>query len=263
MKTYRLRASGLSDLLDCGLRWYARNVLDMRMPSSAAAHIGTAVHAGGAAFDRAVMDGRHISTSDAVDVAIASMREEPDEGVDWDMAKNEAESITVSVTAKYCSEIAPKQSFTHIEHTFEDMPIQATENVIIELTGTTDRIFKEANGYGVADIKTGKTRVNTQGVVKTQGDKAQLGIYTVLAEKATGLEMNLPSRILGLSTTKQPRAGVAEVRGAKAALVGVDGAPGMLELVGKLLDAELFLANPRSQLCGEKYCVYWNKCTYR
>ena len=46
------RASGLSDLFDCPARWYAKNIEKRRMPTSSAAQLGTAVHAGAGAYDQ-------------------------------------------------------------------------------------------------------------------------------------------------------------------------------------------------------------------
>ena len=41
-----IRASSWADLFDCPARWYAKNVQGLRLPSSGAAALGTAVHAG-------------------------------------------------------------------------------------------------------------------------------------------------------------------------------------------------------------------------
>lgn len=47
----RIRASSWSSLFDCAMRWEASNLLGLRMPSNPRAMLGTAVHAGTAAFD--------------------------------------------------------------------------------------------------------------------------------------------------------------------------------------------------------------------
>ena len=46
-----IRASSWPSLFDCAHRWYFQNIVGLRMPSSGNAALGTAIHAGTAAFD--------------------------------------------------------------------------------------------------------------------------------------------------------------------------------------------------------------------
>ncbi len=61
----RIRASSWSSLFDCAMRWEASNLLSMGMPSSPRAMLGTAVHAGTAAFDLNRMNNTPITIDDA------------------------------------------------------------------------------------------------------------------------------------------------------------------------------------------------------
>ena len=56
--SYRIRASSFGELFDCALRWEAKHLQGMRMPNSPRALIGTGVHEGTAAFDRAQVGGQ-------------------------------------------------------------------------------------------------------------------------------------------------------------------------------------------------------------
>lgn len=51
MEMTAIRASSLPELFDCPARWEAKHLCGRRLPRSAAAQLGTAVHAGAAVFD--------------------------------------------------------------------------------------------------------------------------------------------------------------------------------------------------------------------
>ena len=59
-----IRASSMADLMDCAYRWEGKHLLGMRNPVSQAMILGTAIHAGTAAFDNAKLDGVHPTTTD-------------------------------------------------------------------------------------------------------------------------------------------------------------------------------------------------------
>jgi hypothetical protein len=65
-----VRASSLAELFDCPARWEAKHLLRMRMPSSGAARLGTAIHAGTALFDQARLDGNPLTPSEAAGALI-------------------------------------------------------------------------------------------------------------------------------------------------------------------------------------------------
>jgi len=69
----KIRASSLAELFDCPARWHAKNILKMWMPSNYKARLGTAVHAGAAAFDQARLDGTPITADDAAGALVDAL----------------------------------------------------------------------------------------------------------------------------------------------------------------------------------------------
>lgn len=260
---FTIRASSLSDLFDCPARWEAKHLRGMRMPRSGAAQLGTAVHAGTALFDNSRLEGNPITADEAAG-AVADAVHSPDEDVDWgEDSPNEAESIGIALHKRYCREIAPKQQYVAVEATCDRLEISA---IGIALTGTTDRVTLTDEGYGIADIKTGKSAVSADGTVKTAGHAAQLAVYEVLAGAALDRVIDAPAQIIGLQvakTEKGRRAAVGSITGARKMLVGDESGPGLLQIASDMLHAGFFYGNPRSQLCNPKYCPAYNVCRWR
>lgn len=260
---FTIRASSLSDLFDCPARWEAKHLRGMRMPRSGAAQLGTAVHAGTALFDNSRLEGNPITADEAAG-AVADAVHSPDEDVDWgEDSPNEAESIGIALHKRYCREIAPKQQYVAVEATCDRLEIS---DIDIALTGTTDRVTLTDEGYGIADIKTGKSAVSADGTVKTAGHTAQLAVYELLAGAALGRVIDAPAQIIGLQvakTEKGRRAAVGSITGARKMLTGDESGPGLLQIASDMLHAGRFYGNPRSQLCNPKYCPAYNVCRWR
>lgn len=261
----RVRASSLPELWDCPARWEAKHVLGMRMPTGGAAQLGTAVHAGTAIFDQSNLNGQMIPADDIAGVVVDTIWH-PETDVDWgDSSPKEAEPIALGLFGKYCEQIAPRFDYIGIEAECEQLDI--TE-LGISLTGTTDRIYQDrmTGEYGIADLKTGKTAVSSDGVVKTAGHASQIAVYEILAEQATGLIISAPANIIGLTTAKTDKArrvGVGTIEGAKDLLLGDDMHQGLLEVAAGFIRSGLFYGNPRSSLCNPKYCPRYGQCHYR
>src|SRR5690606_33090425 len=79
MTNIKIRASSLADLFDCPARWYARNILKLWMPTNFKARLGTAVHAGTAAFDQARLDGSPITADAAAGALVNALYKTVDE----------------------------------------------------------------------------------------------------------------------------------------------------------------------------------------
>jgi hypothetical protein len=128
-------------------------------------------------------------------------------------------------------------------------------------------VRKIGDGYGIADLKSGKTAVASDGSVKTQGHAYQLGVYELLAERASGIPITGGAQVIGLQTGKTARGqrvAVSEpVEGARDVLVGDEDSPGVLEMVARMIHAGAFPGNPRSMLCHEKYCPIHSTCKFR
>lgn len=279
MKSATVRASSFALFFDCPKNWAARNLEGLFLPATAPARIGTAVHRSTAAYDESRVDGvDYLSIDDAADLVVETIRN-PDEEVDW-MGVNQDKAIAIGVGChtKYCSEIGSLMEFTAVEQTLEsltiDVPLSDDRVVELTLTGTLDRVRREADEFmeettagevpvfrerhGVCDVKTGARAVSQS----PSRHKAQLGVYELLASQS-GHDIDLPAQILALQTSSKYDAAVHEVPGAKEMLLGTPGDPGLLTFMADMIERETFYGNPSSMLCNEKYCPVYNSCKFR
>jgi len=259
-----IRASSLAELFDCPARWEAKHLLGMRGPRSAAAQLGTAVHAGTAVFDQSRLEGGQPVSADDAAGAVVDAIHRPEEDVDWDdTAPSDAEKIALALHTKYCADVAPTQAYVGVEVKCEKLELP---ELGIALTGTTDRVRTTSAGLGIADLKTGGRAVGTDGRAVTQGHAVQLGVYELLAENAMGLHITAPAQIVGMNTGKTAaaqRVGTGEVPNARAALIGTEEAPGLLEHASRLIQSGAFYGNSKSLLCSEKYCPRHAVCSFK
>lgn len=259
----KIRASSLPELLDCPHRWESKNILGMRLPTSGAAQLGTAVHAGTAVFDQSRIVDAGLTAEDAAGAVVDAIWH-PDQEVVWeDSSPREAEPIALALHRKYCAEISPQFTFTDVEAKCNQLEIA---DLGITLTGTTDRVFVSQDGFGIADLKTGRSVVSTDGTVKTAGHAAQIAVYELLAEASTGRAIDAPARIIGLQAAKTEagrRAAIGEITGAKELLVGTEDQPGLLEIASEMIKSGRLYGNPRSSLCGKKWCPVYDSCRFR
>lgn len=210
------------------------------------------------------MQGEGITADEAAGAAV-DVIQRPQHDVVWDdSTPQEAEEIAVALHWRYCTEIAPTQQYAAVEITCDRLEIT---DLGIALQGTTDRVRVAGDGFGIADLKTGKMAVAADGTVKTQGFTWQLGVYELLAERASGLEITSGAHIIGLQagkTARGQRVGVsAPVHGARDVLVGDADSPGVLEAVARMIQSGIFVGNPRSMMCSAKFCPIFNSCRFR
>lgn len=263
MQSVKVRASSLPELFDCPARFEARHLLGKRLPTSSAALLGTAVHAGTALYDQSRLDGNPLTPDEAAG-AVVDVIQKPEFEVAWDDANPcETEKLALPLHRLYCEKIAPSQKYAAVEATCENLELT---DIGLTLTGTVDRVRQTDNGLGIADIKTGKTAVAADGTVKTQGHAAQIGVYELLAQAATGREIAAPAGIIGLQvakTDKGRRVGIGEIRGARDMLLDDGEKPGLLRIAANMIHAGNFYGNARSPLCAEKYCPVYSQCRWR
>lgn len=276
MRSTNVRASSFAEFFDCPLRWAMKYIEGLRLAATAPARIGTAVHRSTACYDESRVDGvDFLSIDDAADVAIETIRN-PDEEVDWlGVNLDKACEIAVGCHTKYCSEIGSHMEYAAVEQSLDALPIEipldGDRSVELTLTGTLDRIRIEPEEYrdaadvplvalhhGICDVKTGARAVSQS----PSRHKAQLGVYELLAEQL-GYEIDLPAQILALQTSSNYEAAVHEVPGARSALVGAPGDPGLLTYMADMIERETFYGNASSMLCNEKYCPHWSNCKFR
>lgn len=273
LNAVRIRASSWPSLFDCAMRWEAQNLLNMRLPSSPRAQLGTAIHGGTAAFDQANLDGHPISIDDAAGVFVDELSASTSD-VDWradhTLNKRQAEQIGLTLVSRYCADIAPHYTFCAVELEIAPFVIQCDNGVNIELTGTLDRtrIRVATQGKGISDLKTGAAAVqpnetHTRRVAKTKGHAAQIGTYELLAEHTLGEAMTEPGEIIGMKTSGQPEIANGFIHHARRVMLGDDQTPGMIEHAANMIQSGLFPPNPQSWCCSKKYCPRWTQCIFR
>lgn len=265
MSELTVRASSWGALFDCAHKWEGTHLLGMRMPSGPRALLGTAIHAGTAAFDLARMNGAPITPYDAGGVMVEALQH-PEYEVDWhadDLRPADAEKIGLNLLARYCTEVSPRYTFEAVELTTKPYSIDCGSGTIITLTGTLDRCRVRASGEGrgISDVKTGGAAVQ-KGQAKIKGHRAQLGTYELLYEFTTNNEITEPGEIIGMKTKGAPEVAVSAAPGCKDLMIGSDRDPGLLEFAAQMFRAGLFPPNPSSHLCSPKYCARWTKCKY-
>jgi len=258
-----IRASSLGGLFDCPASWAAKHIDGLRTPSNAKAMLGKAIHASTAIYDQAVIDGAGITINEAAAAAVDTIHR-PDEEVDWeDESPVEAERIALSLHSKYCQQVAPLHTYLAVEVQCERLEIT---DLGLALTGSTDRVIQFDEGAGIGDLKTGKQAVGSDGRVKTSGHAYQMGVYELLAQQASGIKITEPARIIGMNTAKTPasqRVAIGEIAGARDVLLGDGDTPGILEMASRLIHSGDFYGNPRSMMCGPKYCPIHHSCKFR
>lgn len=237
----------------------------MRSPYSPPALIGSAVHAGTAAFDGAKLSGAPISVDDAAGVLIDTLRA-PDSDVDWSGAKftkRTAENAALALHVKYCNTIAPQFEYIAVEMLTTPLVIDCGGGTTVTLTGTLDRsrVRQGTDGIGISDLKTG-ARAVTEGRANTKTHRPQIGTYELLYEHTTGKQITAPGEIIGMSTSGSNEIATGEVHNARALMVGDDKAPGLIEIAAQMFRSGLFPPNPQSILCSKRYCSRWAQCPY-
>ncbi|MDR0250675.1 MAG: PD-(D/E)XK nuclease family protein [Burkholderiales bacterium] len=263
MNSIAIRASSLGRLFDCPASWAATHLYGKRTPSNGKAMLGKAVHASTAVFDQAKIDGSGITIDEAAAAAVDTIHR-PDEYVVWDDdTPQEAERIALALHSKYCQIIAPQQNYKAVEVTCDHLEIA---DLRLILTGTTDRVRETDEGFAICDLKTGKAAVGSDGNVKTAGHAYQMGVYELLAERASGVRISAPAQIIGMNTAKTPasqRVGTGEITGARDVLLGDGETSGILEYAAKIIHAGTFWGNPKSMMCHERYCANFSTCKFR
>jgi hypothetical protein len=266
MKVVTVRASALSDFLDCPARAEAKHLLGKRCPSSPNALLGTALHRSTAVYDESRLGGnKGVSIGDSAGAAVDAIHK-PNEDVfyDEDESPQQIEDVALALHSRYCTEIAPTQRYAAVEVKCERLEIT---DIGLALTGTTDRIRQMGDGHGISDLKSGKTAVRANGDVETKGHRYQIGVYELLAEKASGIPITEGGEIVGLQVAKTERgqrvAKSQPIIGARDVLIGDADSPGVLEIVAHQIHAGIFPGNPRSILCHTKYCPIFATCKFR
>jgi len=260
-----IRASAWSGLFDCAYRFEGIHLLGMRNVVGLKAALGTAIHAGTAAFDQSRLEGQNITVNDAAGVLVDKLRD-PDNEFDRnrdDLSMPEAERVGISLLHQYCLQVSPRYEFVAVEMDTKPLDIDCGWGVIVRLTGTMDRarIRKAEHGVGIADLKSGATAV-VKHLANTKGRAAQVGTYELLYEHTTGEAITDDAEIIGLKTEGKPEIATGLIAGAKAVMVGTDDSPGLIDFAADMFRTGRFFPNPSSMLCSERYCPRFGTCKF-
>lgn len=260
-----VRASSWSGLFDCAYHWEGIHLLGLRNVVGLRAALGTAIHAGTAAFDQARLSGGTVTADDAAGVFVDKLRDpetEYDPSRD-DLSVPEAEKVGITLLTKYCFEVSPRYNFVAVEMETKPLDIDCGSGVIVRLTGTMDRarIRKGADGVGIADLKSGSAAVQ-KGVAVTKGHSPQIGTYELLYEHTTGEPITDQAEIIGLKTKGTAEIATGQIRNAKRVMVGTADHPGLIEFAAEMFKTGRFYPNSKSLLCSDKYCARYSACHF-
>ncbi|KVG13462.1 hypothetical protein WJ24_03715 [Burkholderia vietnamiensis] len=262
---FKVRASAWGSLFDCAYRFEGIFLLGMRNVVGLRAALGTAIHAGTAIFDQARLDGSGLTVDDAAGAFVDKLRDPANEfdPARDDLSLSEAERIGLSLTTKYCLEIAPRYDFVAVEMETKPLDIDCGGGIVIRLTGTMDRarVRRTALGPGIADLKSGSSAVQ-KGVAVTKGHGPQIGTYEMLYEHTTGELITDTAEIIGLKTKGAPEVATAPVKNAKRVMIGTEDEPGLIEFAADMFRTGRFYPNPKSLLCDAKYCPRHRVCKF-
>lgn len=261
-----MRASGLGELFDDALRWKSRVIDGIHLPTYGRSHLGTSIHYATGWFDneRVQPDGNP-DTETAVEKFLEWFR--ADQGVRWvDIGKAKAEPIGIALVAKYCQDISPQFTFTKVEIPCEPLEIAMPNGIIFQITGTVDRVYERDGKFGIVDLKSGSGVIKADGSIDVGKHGAQLGVYELLeimARDATGLDITAPAYIIGLSTSAGHEIKFEPIENPRTLLFGDGDEMGYLMAASKIIEHQLYIGNPRSLLCSEKFCGIHERCFYR
>lgn len=260
-----VRASSWAGLFDCAYRWEGIHLLKLRNIVGLRAALGTAIHAGTAAFDTARLTGDTVTADDAAGVFVDKLRDpenEYDPSRD-DLSVPEAERVGITLLTKYCFEVSPRYNFVAVEMETKPLDIDCGNGVVVRLTGTMDRarIRKGDHGVGIADLKSGAAAVQ-KGEAVTKGHGPQIGTYELLYEHTTGEPITDDAEIIGLKTKGTAEIGTGIVKNAKRVMVGDADTPGLIEFAAEMFKTGRFYPNPKSLLCSPAYCPRHATCHF-
>lgn len=261
---FTVRASAWGELFDCAHRFEAKHILGMKKPSGMRALLGTAVHAGTAAYDRARLDGADLSPDEAAGVLVDELHNpafEVDRSTDK-LSIRDAESIALTLLVRYCTDVAPRFHYIDVETQLDPLAIDCGNGLTVRLTGTMDRarVAEAAGGIVIPDIKTG-ARIIADGKAVTRGHAAQTGTYQLMYENTKNVR-TVGAQIIALSTGTQMLTDVSPAFDARRVMVGEGNRPGLIEHAAAMFRTGLFPPNPSSILCSEKYCARWSSCLF-
>ncbi len=266
-----VRASGLSEYLDCSRRAAARTFVAeiqamgyelKQLSNNIAAAIGTATHAGATwTLDEKREHGVLGNETEAEHRALQALKDERELGVSYDQTSpdvNTAEKQVVRQLKTFRVHIAPTIEPVAVEQRLEG---QAMDGIILSgQCDYTEKLLDRVLGEGIRDIKTG---------TKEKYHGAQLGAYSLLrrAHGANVLSMAVDyiERVPLRREQPEPQKIIYNVAQTEALTWAT------LRRIKRdhdefqqTQDPNTFLPNPASMLCSPKYCSAFGSkwCTH-
>lgn len=264
MKVIPIRASSMPELTECPARWYATQIDGLTMPAQVPTWLGTSLHKALELYDRTKMStGTLLDVADVQSAFVQTLWHPTEEVVGEEEEFKKAEKNGLELVRKYAESIAPNRRYAAIEATCPKLDV-VVEGVVIRLSGTLDRIrIDDQDRYGVTDFKSGATVVKADETIDVDPYRGQIGVYEILGEAVVNKPMTAPGEIIGLGANGKARVATQEVPNAAESLVGTAEMPGVLQYAARIAKHEIWFGNPKSFLCGVKYCPIYERCRFR
>lgn len=256
-----IRASSTADWPDCELRTLARtqprmfidaNLEIRELPGGTAGHLGTAVHAGGAGYWRAILAGEPPSIGYLEDLTMQELRERFAEGATGDDLTPDYRVAEVQARKMLRSYIDANPPGRLTPILIEQRRWAKPPNVEgVALAGQVDLIGQDAEPELLLDdLKNSRARPY---------HGAQVGTYDIIAEAnhvPVGRLFISWNRRVGPKTEQPPilRIPFDRTRARRQAWTVLDRMIDVTTRFAEKRDPRIALANPASRLCSAKWC---------
>jgi len=251
----RIHCSSLPAYSDCPRRAAARVIRDIiegagyrlrETRQGVGAAFGSGVHASARGIMQKKIDGGQMSDDDALEIAVAEYRSRIKNGVIFDSAtqrNNDAEKQIAMSLRAFRAQVEPQ-----IQPASAETPRRARVAEGVVLVGTSD--VEDVRCY-LDDYKTGS---------HLRMYHAQLGGYALLRESHRGVIKRLRKHVIPRVSLRKPYPGTRTIEydidiSKKAAWSIIQHIQRDVRNFITTGDPEVFLCNPMSMMCSEKYCV--------
>lgn len=259
-----LRPSGISGFFDCQYRWFRDNLYKPIRSVGFAAHFGTSLHKAGETFYNeciAKQDWLAYNSSYS-DIAVETLN-----NIIKDDEPSDLKSIDISKAKTSLDGLAKLYTTKAKDLNYSKLPLAVEKHYTVKIddtfsiAGTLDIVGKDY----IADIKTmNKNKAASTYVV-------QQATYALLREMNKEEVKDLfihkvitPKNDIQLDNALHKAENVIPIEQAKDRVkVYIETIYKKVKAYQALGDESMFIGNPTSMLCSEKYCAYFKECKYR
>lgn len=240
-----------------------RYVKGIRIPPSAGAHRGTALHKAAQADAEIIKEKNiHLNSSDLSDLAATAFHESvekdgvyfsSEEAPNSNAVLSSAKDDAVRAAVLYGEEVSPKiETPIHIE---QELTLEI-EGLNYQLGGRIDLIHLVNGSNKISDLKTTAKKPDTE-IVGLHGIQAPM--YSMLAENLLGQQPDFDFEYLVLQKTKQENITIPAIVDQQARQNVLDRA----RVLDRYLQTGVFMpADPTSWVCSEAWCGFWGICPH-